>query len=63
MNIGSSTFQVVGESWTTLLPKRVYKPVSQTCAVGKSGIFRRATGQANLANRMKYCSTGQGAVV
>ena len=33
------------------------------CAVGKSETFRWATGQANLANRMKNCSTGQGAVV
>ena len=37
--------------------------VSQSCAVGKSGIFWRATGQSNSANRMKNCSIGQGAVV
>ena len=37
--------------------------VSQSCTVGKSGIIWRATGQSNLANRMKNCSIGQGAVM
>ena len=39
------------------------KPVSRSCAVAKSGIFWRATGQSNSADRIKNCSTGQGAVV
>ena len=39
------------------------KPVSQSCAVTKSEKFWQATGQLNLADRMKNCSTGQIAVV
>ena len=39
------------------------KLVSQSCAVAKSEIFWRATGQSNLADRMEDCSIGQSAVV
>ena len=39
------------------------RPVSQSCAVAKSKIFWRATGQSNLADRMEDCSTGQSAVM
>ena len=39
------------------------KTVSQACTVAKSGKFRWATGQSNLANRMEDCSIGQRAVV
>ena len=39
------------------------KPVSQSCAVGKSEIFWRATGQSNFADSMEDCSTGESVVV
>ena len=40
-----------------------HKAVSQSCAVAKSEVFWRATGQSNLADRMEDYSTGRSAVV
>ena len=41
----------------------VYKPVSQSCTVGKSEKFWQATGQSNLVDSIKHCSTGKSAVL